>query len=90
MSDLISRRAAIDVVANWFKKIELNGDICLDGLRSLPSAEQKDGKWIRHPIYPGSDHYYYACSECDYRSWSTDNFCSVCGAKMEGEEDEIN
>lgn len=50
--------------------------------------ERKTGRWIRHPIYEGSDHYYYACSECDYRSWSKDNFCSVCGAKMGGEEDE--
>lgn len=44
---------------------------------------RKTGKWIRHTIYSGSDHYYYACSECDYRSWSKDNYCSVCGAKME-------
>lgn len=54
-----------------------------------PSAEPewKTGKWIRHPIYEGSDHYYYACSECDYRSWSQDNYCSVCGAKMEVQYD---
>ena len=56
------------------------------GINAL--EERKTGKWIRHPIYPGSDHYYYACSECDYRSWSKDNFCSVCGAKMEVKDDE--
>lgn len=43
--DLISRRAAIDAVRKWFDKIQLNGDICLDGIISLPSvtpkAEQK-------------------------------------------------
>lgn len=36
---MISRQAAIDLVDRWFKKIELNGDICLDGLRTLPSVQ---------------------------------------------------
>lgn len=36
--DLISRQDAIDLVEKWFAKIGLNGDICLDGLRSLPTA----------------------------------------------------
>ena len=35
--DCISRQAAIDVVRKWFDKIQLNGDICLDGIISLPS-----------------------------------------------------
>ena len=39
MDELISRQAAIKVVFKWFKKIGLNGDICLDSIRSLPSAE---------------------------------------------------
>lgn len=39
MQDLISRQAAIDMVDGWFKKIGLNGDICLDGLRTLPPAQ---------------------------------------------------
>ncbi len=42
MDDLIRRSDAIDVVEKWFNKIELNGDICIDGLISLPSAQ----KWI--------------------------------------------
>ena len=36
--DCISRQAAIDVVRKWFDKIQLNGDICLDGIISLPSV----------------------------------------------------
>lgn len=39
--DLISRRAAIDVVRKWFDKIQLNSDICLDGIISLPSVTPK-------------------------------------------------
>lgn len=44
-TDTISRQAAIDMVDGWFKKIGLNGDICLDGLRTLPSA-QPEQRWI--------------------------------------------
>ena len=65
-----------------------DSDRAIEALKELPSTE-KTGKWIQHPIYEGSDHCYYACSECDYRSWSRDNYCSVCGARME-EKDEIN
>ena len=36
--DCISREAAIDVVRKWFDKVQLNGDICLDGIISLPSV----------------------------------------------------
>ena len=43
MSDLISRQEAVDVVRKWFDKIEQNGDICIDGIISLPSAEPR---WI--------------------------------------------
>lgn len=47
MSDLINRQDAIAVVEKWFKRIELNGDICLDGLRSLPSAQQEGKRMTR-------------------------------------------
>lgn len=39
--DCISRQAAIDVVRKWFDKIQLNGDICLDGIISLPPVTPK-------------------------------------------------
>ena len=37
--DVISRQAAIDLINGWFNRIGLNGDICVDGLRQLPSAQ---------------------------------------------------
>jgi hypothetical protein len=43
--DCISRQMAIDVVRKWFDKIQLNDDICLDGIRSLPSVTPK-ARWI--------------------------------------------
>lgn len=39
MGDLIDRQEAIDVVRKWFALIGLNGDICIDGIASLPAAE---------------------------------------------------
>lgn len=55
MSDLIRRQDAIDVVKKWFDKIELNGDICIDGLISLSSALQDNQVHLcdscKHP-YP--------------------------------------
>lgn len=39
MAEYIDRQAAINVVKKWFDFIELNGDICIDGLISLPDAD---------------------------------------------------
>ncbi|MBR2566161.1 MAG: hypothetical protein IKE29_16275 [Paenibacillus sp.] len=82
MSDLISRLSELRSQYNCFNENEREAYHALsEAIEAL--REQRTGKWRRHPIYEGSDHYYYACSECDYRSWSQDNYCSVCGAKME-------
>ena len=46
--DAISRQAALNVVHKYFEHyLQLNDDICLDGLRSLPSIEPKEKtEWI--------------------------------------------
>lgn len=59
MSRSINLDAAVDVVAKWFENMGLNGDICLDGLRSLPPAqpeiiECKDCKHHRQNNYGDS------------------------------------
>ena len=43
-SDTISRQAAIGIVEKYFKKIGLNGDICVDGLRQLPPIQPDKDK----------------------------------------------
>ena len=70
MNDLISRQAAIDVVGGWFKKIGLNGDICLDAIVSLPSAQPETcegckhlGKWENEVEYG----YPSPCTRCKRR-----------------------
>ena len=82
MDDLISRQAAIYVVGGWFKKIGLNGDICLDAIVSLPSAqpERKKGTWTDDA----------SCPFCGFKPWyerdiHTLSFCPNCGADMRGE-----
>ena len=87
MSDLINRQEAIKVVQKWFDRIKLNGDICLDGLRSLPSVEpeRKLGKWL----LTIEDWNKWTCSECGF-SKRTDihvtlgyDYCPKCGSRME-------
>ena len=82
--DVISRQAAIDVVRKWFDKIQLNGDICLDGIISLPpvAPQQKIGHWIR------VDKDKLRCSRCEvihliaqYPNGKI-GWCPNCGAKM--------
>lgn len=84
IEDCISREDAIKVVRKWFDKIQLNGDICLDGIRSLPSVtpQQRVGKWILRNSFLMP----YKCSECNYESERYYNYCPNCGLKMEGEE----
>lgn len=88
--DCVSRQAAIEVVRKWFDKIQFNGDICLDGIISLPSVtpQPKTGRWIR------IDKDKLRCSECEvihliaqYPNGKID-WCPNCGAKMESEVEE--
>ena len=40
MSEYISREAALEAVERYFTEIlELNPDICLDGIKSIPAAD---------------------------------------------------
>lgn len=86
--DCISRQEALNVVHKYFEHyLQLNDDICLDGLRSLPSVtpKEKTGHWIVHPkgIYA-----HLVCDKClsnapyDCRT----DFCPNCGTKMEVNE----
>lgn len=44
--DCISRQEALNIVHKYFEHyLQLNDDICLDGLRSLPSVAPKEKTW---------------------------------------------
>ena len=84
MSDLISRKEAIDIVDELFT----HGDCYCDrfsivgALRGLPSAEpeRKTGKWIVHLYELGRER--YECSECTGRCDLGYDFCPNCSADM--------
>ena len=93
-TDCVSRQASIDVVEKWFKLIKLNGDICCDGIRSLPSVtpERPRGKWIYK-------HNNWFCSNCGFSPFKGTGyvpskdamksrwlFCNLCGADMSGKQ----
>lgn len=78
MSDLISRQAAVDALADYIHNVDrvigtghLSADDCKDAaisvLADLPSAqpERKRGKWIRHDeVRNVYGGTYVECSEC--------------------------
>lgn len=103
--DCISRQAAIDVVRKWFDKIQLNGDICLDGIASLPSVtpqKKSTGSWVEKQVVDNEEveieQWQSArCSKCDkyhttpYLYYFDDyNYCPNCGAKMEVADEKSN
>ena len=85
--DLIKREDAIEAVKEWFKVIELNPDILIDSIISIPSADRPQGEWIKHKNAEeicGTLISNYECSLC--HEWQTliSNFCPSCGARMKG------
>lgn len=85
--DAISRQEAINVVHRYFEHyLQLNDDICLDGLRSLPSVtpKGKTGRWIFKNDNIAIPMGYYQCSECEEgKVLHKDNFCPTCGMRMQ-------
>lgn len=95
--DCISREEAINAVHKYFVKyLKINDDICLDGIRSLPSVtpQPKKGKWIvirKEYKFMGSvvnEAQGCECSNCDGIVKLKSDFCPNCGAKMESEDTE--
>ena len=96
MVEYIKREDAINVVEKYFTDfLQLEPDICLDGIRSLPDADvvkRKNGKWMQTDAFP---HHVY-CSVCyktyipnsEWSIWEDGdlprNFCPNCGADMRG------
>ena len=87
MDDLISRQAAIDVLATMqglctSKTALVQNSKIWQQIKDLPSAERR-GRWI------DKDGGIATCSECGERwgVWSVMNYCPNCGARMDGEQD---
>lgn len=51
-------------------------------IKSLPSADAVQGKWITcHDVDKDTD--VYECNKCRFVNWFPSTFCPDCGAKME-------
>ena len=96
MSDLIDRKTVFDVIDKCILE-KLEGDTVeikeslklITKIYRIPSAQPlKKGKWI--PSYSNyrlqSDNW-YRCDQCRNESQYPTNFCSCCGADMDGEND---
>ena len=87
MSDLIKREDAIKAINKALDRETLLNrlvrKIALDAIRSTPSADRPQGKWIDASSWMG-----FECSRCKCHSRYITPFCSQCGAKMEGADNE--
>lgn len=52
-------------------------EMAIEALREEP---RKTAKWIEYGIFR------FECSNCNCKAMRTYNYCSYCGAKMEGEK----
>ena len=88
--DLISRKAAIDLLKEWRGReglgniILIRAEEAIEAFEELPSAERR-GHWIFSP----SDAIELMftkpkCSECGFESADGGNYCPNCGARMDG------
>lgn len=84
MSDLISRQVAVDAIeaipdSNWRSVHYANA------IRNIPSAEPVHGEWVTAGHTNGLNGTMWAeCSVCGSPGDLWDNYCRVCGAKMDG------
>lgn len=97
MSDLISRQAAI----KEFECCELTPDggidanYAIDFLKELPSADRPQGEWIPNTKIGGWGET-WNCSLCGEKTTSSImgepryKYCPMCGARMKGDNDEID
>ena len=58
-------------------------ELCSTFINKSDYVEMKHGHWIKAQCSEknGDAH----CSECNHFDWSDFNYCSKCGAKMDGE-----
>lgn len=58
----------------------------LDITPTADVAPVRHGHWV---VIDAEEPRRYGCSECKRLSWNMENYCGNCGAKMDGEDDEL-
>ncbi len=96
---IINRQKAIDTVKSLCEKCDTGdisdyADMMVEALECLPSAQQKQGKWIRHTLKNANVPWGYDCSVCgEWFVISNDtaerySYCPHCGHPMKVGEQE--
>ena len=92
MKEHIEREAAIEVVGKYFENtLGLNPDICVDGIRCIPSADVRPVVRSSWELLANGDGICLHCGSLQKHIWDVDscqNFCGHCGADMRRENDE--
>lgn len=87
MSDYIKREDAIEE----FEHRESYSATYIRGfLKHLPSADVAPVRHGRWEVIDEAEPRRYGCSICRRLSWYMDNYCPYCGARMDGDENEID
>lgn len=90
-ADLAIAKCNEDIEA--VKDIPQRVDGILDAIMNIHECptieERKNGKWMGEPK-DGIEAMFFnpKCSVCGFESAEVKNFCPMCGAKMDGEEDD--
>ena len=91
MSDYIKREDAIKIINSgisidtYADKRYVNG--LFRAIRPADVAPVRHGRW---EDVDAEEPRRYGCSKCKRLSWHMENYCPNCGARMDGDENEID
>ncbi len=99
MSDFIKREDAKKYLYNFASKEFHKRDMVFAGrltaiqIKDVPSADVapvRHGHWIKNDPHCDGLAFLWNCSECGEESDEGYRYCPACGARMDGENDEID
>lgn len=63
--------------------------ILIDSMKTHEVQPVKHGRWIENSDPGQNINEHYMCSVCGstFHNWANDNYCSNCGARMDGESE---
>jgi hypothetical protein len=89
MTDYIKREDALEQF-DYYDLGEYLTTQIRDMLMDIPSADVAPVRHGRWEVIDAEEPRRYGCSECKRLSWNMENYCGNCGARMDGEDDEID
>ena len=86
MRKYINKESVLDIVTDC----DISRDEVVDCIEAIPSfdvAPIRHGRWV---VIDAEEPRRYGCSECKRLSWHMENYCGNCGARMDGDDNEID